>query len=276
MSASDQAAHLKLYTTPEVVAQYAAMDSLSACEQLLFDTYLQPGTAILDLGVGGGRTTPYLSRQASHYVGVDYSEEMVRICRSKFPHLQFNVGDASDLSQFADASFDSVVFSYNGLDCLAPREKRENCLRECHRVLKAGGIYILSSHNPRSLFLDLRWDRDRLRRLAGKVAGSEGMVFDLTLAALTCGRAMLSVVRSFAKAIPRARRRLPTAAFWRGEGYIMDPSHGGLMYYFAIPSRVVAEFTRAGFRLLQELPEDYPGRGHEYSTRWYYYVFSKA
>jgi len=230
---------------------------------------------MLDLGVGGGRTTPYLSAIASCYVGIDYSEEMIRACRSKFPHLQFNVADASDLSQFADASFDSVVFSYNGLDCLAPREKRENCLRECYRVLKAGGIYIVSSHNPRSLFLDWRWDRDRLRRLANKIAGSGGVVFDLTLAALTCGRVMLSVARSFAKAIPRARRRLPTAAFWRGEGYVMDPSHGGLMYYCGIPPRVVAEFTRIGFRLLQELPEDYPGRGHEYSTRWYYYAFSK-
>ena len=45
---------------------------------------------------------------------------MIRACRSKFPHLRFNVADASDLSQFADASFDSVVFSFNGLDCLAP------------------------------------------------------------------------------------------------------------------------------------------------------------
>jgi len=74
MSARDQAAHLKVYSAPEIVAQWAAMDSLTACEQLLFDTYLRPGMAILDLGVGGGRTTPYLSAIASRYVGVDYSE----------------------------------------------------------------------------------------------------------------------------------------------------------------------------------------------------------
>lgn len=47
------------------------------------------------------------------------------------------------------------------------------------------------------------------------------------------------------------------------------------MYYCGIPPRVIAEFTRTGFRLLQELPENYPGRGYEYSTRWYYYAFSK-
>src|SRR5215471_249530 len=125
MSASDQAAHLKVYNTPEIVARYAAMDSVSACEQALFDSYLRQGMAILDLGVGAGRTTPHLSAIASRYVGIDYSEEMIRACRSKFPHLQFNVADASDLSQFHDASFDAVVFSYNGIDCL-PHEKREN------------------------------------------------------------------------------------------------------------------------------------------------------
>lgn len=273
MSPLDQAAHLKVYSAPEIVAQYAGMKTLSACEQLLFDTHLRAGMDILDLGVGAGRTTPSLSAIASRYVGIDYSEEMVRACRSKFPQLQFNVADASDLSQFADTSFDSVVFSYNGLDCL-PRDKREKCLRECYRVLKRGGIYILSSHNPRSLFLEWQWDRDRLRRLASKVAQS-GALFNLTLAALTCARVTLSVVRSFAKAIPRSRRRLPSAAFWRGEGYIKDTLDGDLVYYCGIPPRVAAEFSRAGFRLLQQLPENYPGKDCEYSTRWYYYAFSK-
>jgi len=274
MSASDQAAHLKLYNTPEVAAQYARMDSLSACEQHLFENYLHPEVSILDLGVGGGRTTPYLSAIASRYVGVDYSEEMILACRSRFPDLEFKVADAADLSQFPDSSFDAVIFSFNGLDCLAPYEKREACLRECHRVLKRGGIYIFSTHNPRSLFLDWQWDRDRLRTLAGKVA-SQGLLFDLTLAALTSGRVALSVVRSGAKAIPRARRRVPSSAFWRGAGYVVDPSTYGARMYCGIPDCVVSEVTRIGFKLLQVVPENYPGRPYEYSTRWYYYAASK-
>jgi SAM-dependent methyltransferase len=198
---------------------------------------------------------------------------MIRVCRSKFPHLRFNVADASDLSQFPDGSFDAVVFSFNGPDHLAPDEKRENCLRECHRVLKAGGVYIFSSHNPRSLFIGWEWDRERLRRLAGRVVKNEGVLFDLTLAALIGGRIILSVARSLAKALPRARRRLPTAAFWRGEGYIPDSTHGGLLLHHAIPAKVVAELNQFDFKLLEVQPEDYPG--YQYSTRWYYYAFSK-
>ena len=274
MSASDQAAHLRLYSTPEVVTQWASMDSVTACEQHVFDKYLHPGMAILDLGVGGGRTTPYLSAIATLYVGVDYSEEMILACRSKFPQLEFKLADAADLSQFTDASFDAVIFSFNGLDCLAPYGKRENCLRECHRVLKRGGVCIFSTHNPRSLFIDWQWDRERLRRLASKVA-RQGLLFDLSLAVLTSGRVAISVVRSCAKAISRARRRLPSSAFWRGAGYIVDPSTYGARMYCGIPDCVVSEVTRCGFQLLQVVPENYPGRAYEYSTRWYYYTASK-
>jgi len=273
MSAGHEATNRAAYSAPKLVAHYARLNYLTVAEQHLFKTYLHPGMAILDLGVGGGRTTPFLSAMASRYVAVDYSDEMIRACRSKFPDLQFEVMDASDLSQFADASFDLVVFSFNGIDCIVPDEKREKCLRECHRVLKAGGVFIFSTHNPRSLFINWQWDRDRLRRIARRVVKRDGLLFDLTLAALTSGRVMLGIARSIASAIPRAFRRLPSAAFWRGEGYIWEPSGGGFLMHCAVPAKVLAELSHFDFKLLQLLPEDYAG--HEYSTRWYYYAFSK-
>jgi SAM-dependent methyltransferase len=231
--------------------------------------------SILDLGVGGGRTTPYLSEIASHYVGIDYAEEMIRVCRTKFPNLQFDVTDASDLSGFADASFDAVIFSFNGIDYLAPDEKREVCLRECYRVLKKGGIFIFSTHNPRSLFLNLQWDKQRLRVLAANIAGNHRVLSSFVLGALTCGRFGLALFRSFLGAMSRVRRRILTRAFWLGAGYLLDPSHGGLVTHGAVPGKVTAELAGLRFRLLNVLPEDYPRNSYIYSTRWYYYAFSK-
>src|SRR5260221_405642 len=119
-----KAANLQVYRDPEVVSHYAALSYLTPCEHLLFETYVKPGMKILDIGVGGGRTTAYLSDKASRYIGVDYSAEMIKTCRNKFPKLEFEVADASDLSGFADASFDAIVISFNGINCIVPEDRR--------------------------------------------------------------------------------------------------------------------------------------------------------
>jgi len=272
---TEHPSNLSVYRAPEVVAHYAGLNYVTACEQLLFATYLRAGIRILDLGVGGGRTTAILSQLASYYVGVDYAQEMVDVCRQKFPNQQFEVTDASDLSSFADISFDAVVFSFNGLDYLVPDEKRRFCLRECHRVLKRGGVLIFSSHNPRALLVDTGWSCGHLRDIAGRIAGGNALTFYLVLGALTCTRVGLSAARTLRAVAPRAVRRLPTTAFWRGEGYFLDPSHGGLLTHCAVPDCVIAEVTQFSFTLLRVLPEDYPRRSRAWSTRWYYFAFSK-
>src|SRR5678815_4232288 len=86
-----------VYNAPWVAAHYARLEYLSPCEQLLFEAYLRRGMKILDVGVGGGRTTRYLAALASHYVGIDYAPAMISACREKFPDLDFRVGHADDL-----------------------------------------------------------------------------------------------------------------------------------------------------------------------------------
>ena len=269
-------ANLDVYRNPEVVSHYASLEYLTTCERHLFDTYLTPGTAILDMGVGGGRTTPYLSQKASRYVGVDYSEEMVRLCRDKFPYLEFIVADASDLSKFSDGSFDAIVFAFNGLDYLIPEEQRQQCLRECGRVLRAGGLFVFSSHNPRSIYARPAWDRERLRALAGKMASERSVSYSATLSTLSVVKSLHSFLRATAESVGRICRRVPKAAFWRGEGYLFDPTHGGLMTHCGTPARVREELSRFNFRQETVLGDDHPRHSHELVTDWYYYVFVKA
>jgi len=70
--------------------------------------------AILDIGVGGGRTVTALRRISDNYTGLDYISGMVDLCKKKFPKVHFQQGDARDLSNFPDHSFNLVVFSMNG------------------------------------------------------------------------------------------------------------------------------------------------------------------
>src|SRR5262249_11469211 len=135
----------------EVVSYYEGQTELQACEKHLFENHLKPGMAILDIGVGGGRTTPHLSGISGRYVGVDYSKAMVETCRRRFPTLEFRNCDATDMRQFADSAFDAVVFSFNGIDSIRSGEGRARCLAEISRVLTPEGIFIFSSHNARAL-----------------------------------------------------------------------------------------------------------------------------
>lgn len=271
-----QAANLQVYRDPEVVSHYAALNYLTPCERLLFDTYIKRGMKILDIGVGGGRTTPYLSDKASRYVGVDYSAEMIKTCRKKFPRLEFEVADASDLSGFSDASFDAVVISFNGIDCLVPEERRWQCLRECNRVLRPEGVFILSSHNPRALFLRPAWSRDRLRAFTAKVVPEKSVFYGIAFAILSVAKAGHSLLRAMGASAWRIGSRMPRAAFWRGEGYVFDRAHGGLLLHCAVPERVREELIQFNFRPETLQGDDYPKRSRSLITDWFYYVFSKA
>jgi ubiquinone/menaquinone biosynthesis C-methylase UbiE len=275
MSVQEESLNLRTYRVREVASHYAALNYLTRCEQLLFGTYIKPGMAILDLGVGGGRTTSYLSRVGSRYVGVDYSEAMVEACTKRFPDLDFVLGDASDLSAFEDASFDAIVFSFNGMDCVVPDEKRLRCLRECRRLLRPEGMLIFSSHNPRSILIRVEWDRGRLRAFARRFASQRSAFFPLVVGGLTAVKAVQAFVRAAIGSALRTIQRAPSLAFWRGEGDVYDPVDGGLTIHCSTPDRAVAELAAFDFHLVKLMGDDYPRVSRMLLTDWFYYVFSK-
>lgn len=104
------------------------------------------GRPILDIGVGAGRTTQLLLPVSSDYVGIDYTAEMVEACRRRHPGVRIERMDARDLGAFEDGQFSLVVFSFNGIDSI-DREGRARVLREVHRVLAPGGLFLFSAHN---------------------------------------------------------------------------------------------------------------------------------
>ena len=268
--------NLDIYNKSEVAEHYASLDYISPCEKALFGAFLKPGDAILDLGVGGGRTTPHLSRLASRYVGVDYAPKMIAACQQKFPQLEFLVADATNLALLSDRTFDCVVMAFNGMDYLIPGKSRQQCLAEIHRVLKKDGVLIFSSHNPRAIFSRLAWNRKKIDEVAERLAGRRKWLLEPVRALLLCLRVAVAVLRSGMESVLRLFRRVARRAFWSGDGYMVDPAHGGLLTHYAVPGRVIAELKQHGFRFLRFTGDDYPRRSREYVTDWYYYVFQKT
>ena len=135
----------KYYSSKSVVTAYSIRSGLTYPEKELFDTYIDKTLNVLDIGCGAGRTTAYLKTISNKIIGIDVSDKMVDVAKAGFPTIEFKTMDAVDL-QFADASFDAAVFSFNGIDYIYPEEHRNKAYNEIHRVLKSGGVFIYSSH----------------------------------------------------------------------------------------------------------------------------------
>lgn len=104
------------------------------------------GNAILDLGVGGGRTVKPLLKVSENYLGIDYSPEMIAACKLRFPQQRFALGDARELSMIPDESVFLVNFGWDGI-CMVSHEDRLKILREIFRVLQPGGVFLLTTYN---------------------------------------------------------------------------------------------------------------------------------
>lgn len=165
------------YDSPGVPAVYAASSGLLAAERFILAHLAGElrGGAVLDIGVGPGRTTPYLRAACGRYVGIDYSANMLHLGRVRHPDAELLLADARRLC-FPAASFDAVFFC-NAIDDVG-HEDRLRILAEVHRVLKAPGIFVFSVHNlaterksPWALPRLTASPRDSARALRKYVAG---------------------------------------------------------------------------------------------------------
>jgi len=143
------------YESSAVVEHYSTVDELQKPELTILAKLKGKlkNMKMLDLGVGGGRTTIYFAELVKEYVGVDYSSSMIDACKKRFSrqeNVTFAVADARDLNAFGDHSFDFVLFSFNGLDYI-DHSDRNKAFGEIKRILKRGGIFVFSTHNIGSL-----------------------------------------------------------------------------------------------------------------------------
>lgn len=96
----------------------------------------------LEIGCGPGRIIRPLSADFAEIHGIDVSDEMIRLAREKLrgiPNAYVHHTRTSDLSQFADESFD-FVYSYAVFQHIPSREVVLGYLTDARRVLKPGGI----------------------------------------------------------------------------------------------------------------------------------------
>lgn len=232
------------YRSAEIVASYARAETVSPCEKALFDRFVPIGGAVLDLGVGGGRTTRYLADRAGRYVGIDYSEAMIEACHRRFPGHSFYVADAKRMEFLPDASFDCVVFSFNGIDVFPNDDERRACFLEVARVLKSGGSFVFSSHHARVLAMWPRLQDAKPHQVAWRSL----------------------------RALLQAAKAITSTSYIRGEGYAFDPADGGLLLYKSTPRTIRRQVESIGFSLEAVELAHCPRVTSPHFTHWIYYA----
>ena len=97
---------------------------------------LPKGGKVLDVGSGAGQFSKHMMDKGFEVIGIDYSQEMVKIAKEKVPSGDFRHMDMRHLD-FSDGSFDGVFAAYSLIHI--PSEEIPATLLEFKRILKVGG-----------------------------------------------------------------------------------------------------------------------------------------
>ncbi len=110
---------------------------------------IRPGYKVLDLGCGDGTTALPAARHGAQVLGVDIASNLVaagnkRAAEAGLANCKFQEGDASDMRELADESFDLVVSIFGAM--FAP--KPFDVAKEMVRVTRPGGRVIMGNWIP--------------------------------------------------------------------------------------------------------------------------------
>ncbi|MGZ5179869.1 MAG: class I SAM-dependent methyltransferase [Ramlibacter sp.] len=142
------------WLAPDIAAFYAKASGLQPAEARILEE-LRPQMdrwAMLDIGVGGGRTTQHFAPAVADYTGIDISPSMVEHCRRRFgsSRCRFDVVDVRRLSVLGTSRYHLVLFSFNGLDYLDHHERLQ-ALAQIRSVCRPGALFCFSTHNIHAL-----------------------------------------------------------------------------------------------------------------------------
>lgn len=142
-----------IYNNKKTIERYKKLNYTLKPEQVIIDFIsnldIEKRGKIIDIGVGAGRTTNLFHKYFTHYIGIDYAQEMINYCNSNYRSLnntKFIKSDARKMNFAHENSVDFSFFSFNGIDCVEFSD-RIKILKEIIRIGKKDSYFAFSTHN---------------------------------------------------------------------------------------------------------------------------------
>jgi ubiquinone/menaquinone biosynthesis C-methylase UbiE len=140
--------------TKNIYNKYAKEYSKSMLAGRFFNNYIEmpavkkaikniKGKKVLDVGCSIGAHSKIFSTKGAKVYGIDISEEMIKIAKSRVLKGNFRVADMKKLP-FKNNTFDLVFY---GLSLHYIQDVKQ-VMKEAYRVLKKKGRLLISTHNP--------------------------------------------------------------------------------------------------------------------------------
>jgi len=125
---------------------------------------------VLEPGCGEGRGIELLSPLADSYLALDKIQEVIDKLKTKYESVEFSQAVFPPFDALEDNSYD-VVISFQVIEHI---KDDKLFLEEIHRVLKPGGVAIVTTPNikmslSRNPWHEREYTGDELKRLAGSI-----------------------------------------------------------------------------------------------------------
>ncbi len=95
---------------------------------------------VLEIGCGNGRDAKEILQRTNDYIGVDISEEMIKLARGCAPEGRFEVGD---IENYNFPTGLDLIFSFASL-LHSNKDNVQKILDKAHDSLSVGGVFYIS------------------------------------------------------------------------------------------------------------------------------------
>ncbi|OGZ64220.1 MAG: hypothetical protein A2812_03410 [Candidatus Staskawiczbacteria bacterium RIFCSPHIGHO2_01_FULL_36_16] len=145
------AKYFKVYDILNIVIPYQELMA-----ELEKELDLKANDIVLDVGSGTGNFINRIKNKYLKVVGIDNSEEGIKITKSKNNNFELFFHDINKKLPFSDGYFTKIV-SNNTIYTLN-REQQKKVLSEIYRILKPGGKFVISNvkkgFSPVKIYID--------------------------------------------------------------------------------------------------------------------------